>query len=412
MSDARSPRRPARLAQALFAAVLVVWFAAPVASRQKAPAKTESKTERQKELTDLRSRMDKLRAEVSSAESQRGEAADALKTSERAISDANRNLFELAAAQKELGAEQKRITEQTTQARAQVELQRQRLAQLLVHQYQHGSSDALQLYFEGRNLAEAERQARYLDYVSRERRAMMDRLKVSLGDLAQLEQSLTAKQQELASNESEQRAARQKLETERKTRRKVLNDLAGDITKGRREIGKLKRDEDRLSRLIEQLGRALKSVPPASGAKPGQSVEQAADPSLAGLEFASVKGKLRLPVKGELISRFGSPREGISSKGLFIRTQTGQPIHVVADGRVVYVDWMRGLGNVVIVDHGKSYISIYGNTESVLKQVGDRVKSGDAVASAGDSGGAGESGVYFELRFQGQPFDPMRWVKR
>lgn len=384
------------------------------ADKPAAAARADNRSERQKELEALRSRMERLKADVHAAESQRSEASDALRASEKAISEANRTLHDLATAQRELAAELKATAEQAEQVKAQAEQQRQRLGELLVHQYQYGTSDGLRLYLEGKSLAEAERQARYLEYVSRERLTLIQRFRQSMDTLAQLEQDLRTKQEALESNLASQRQARNSLESERTQKKKVLAGLAGDIAKSRKEIGRLKRDEDRLSKVIEQLGRILKPAAPARPAAPtsGPRVEQEADPSLSGLAFASLKGKLRLPARGELFSRFGAPREGFSSKGLFIRATPGQPVRVVGDGRVVFVDWMRSLGNFVVVDHGKDYLSIYGNVESVLKQVGDRVKSGESIATTGDSGGVGESGVYFQLNHQGQPFDPMRWVKR
>lgn len=382
-------------------------------SAKDSPAKADGKAARQRELEELRARMDTLRKDVNAAESQRAEAADALRASERAISEANRNLHELAESQRALAAELADTQSRAVRAREDVALQRRRLADLLVHQYQYGTSDGFRLLLEGKDLAETERQTRYLEYISRERLSAIARLKSGLEALSVLEAELRSKQSALETNEAEQKAARTLLESERSQRRKVLNNLAGDIAKGRREIGKLKRDEDRVSKLIEQLSRLIRPPAPRQpGAPPGQAIDQAADDSLAGQAFAGLKGKLRLPTKGELISRFGSAREGFSAKGVFIRAAGGQPVRAVADGQVVYADWMRGLGNFVIVDHGKSYLSLYGNAESVLKQVGDRVKSGDVLASAGDSGGAGESGVYFELRHQGQPFDPLKWIRR
>ena len=121
-----------------------------------------------------------------------------------------------------------------------------------------------------------------------------------------------------------------------------------------------------------------------------------------------------MPARGELKGRFGNPREdgGVTWKGLFIRAEVGQTVKAVADGRVVYADWLRGFGNLLIVDHGGGYMSLYGNNESLLKQVGDKTQSGETVASVGSTGGALESGVYFELRHEGKPFDPMKWVGR
>jgi septal ring factor EnvC (AmiA/AmiB activator) len=128
--------------------------------------------------------------------------------------------------------------------------------------------------------------------------------------------------------------------------------------------------------------------------------------------FAALKGKLRLPTRGELINRFGTPRSdsGLSWKGLFIRSVSGQEVRAVAAGRVVFAEWIRGFGNLMIIDHGQSYLTIYGNNEALLKQVGDAVGTGDAVATVGNSGGNPDSGLYFEIRYQGKAFDPLRWV--
>ncbi len=110
-------------------------------------------------------------------------------------------------------------------------------------------------------------------------------------------------------------------------------------------------------------------------------------------------------------NRFGSARqEGSTWKGLFIRAVTGGEVKAIAGGRVVFAEWMRGFGNLLIVDHGSGYLSIYGNNDSLLKQVGEPVHGGDSIASVGNSGGNPESGLYFELRHQGQPLDPLKWV--
>ncbi|MES2115994.1 MAG: peptidoglycan DD-metalloendopeptidase family protein [Pseudomonadota bacterium] len=128
--------------------------------------------------------------------------------------------------------------------------------------------------------------------------------------------------------------------------------------------------------------------------------------------FEAMKGQLRAPVAGKLAARFGAKRgDGPSWKGVFIRAAEGTDIRAIAGGRVVFAEWLRGFGNLIIVDHGGQYMSIYGNNQSLLKRAGDIVKGGDAIASAGNSGGNEESGLYFELRHQGRPFDPAGWVR-
>lgn len=157
---------------------------------------------------------------------------------------------------------------------------------------------------------------------------------------------------------------------------------------------------------------AIKPAPVENTAPPARAADIALAPAAPAGAFAALKGQLRSPVSGKIANKFGSKRgDGPSWKGVFIRTGEGADVHAVAGGRVVFADWLRGFGNLIIVDHGGQYMSIYGNNQSLLKRAGDIVKPGDAIASAGNSGGNEESGLYFELRHQGAAFDPAGWVK-
>ena len=145
---------------------------------------------------------------------------------------------------------------------------------------------------------------------------------------------------------------------------------------------------------------------------PARPADIALAPAAPAGAFASLKGKMGSPVSGQVAAKFGSKRgQGPSWKGVFIRAAEGADVRAVAGGRVVFAEWLRGFGNLIIVDHGGQYMSIYGNNQSLLKRAGDIVKSGDPIASAGNSGGNEESGLYFELRHQGTAFDPAGWVK-
>ena len=128
-------------------------------------------------------------------------------------------------------------------------------------------------------------------------------------------------------------------------------------------------------------------------------------------DFEALRGQLRLPVKGDLVARFGAKRgDGPAWKGIFIKTEEGAEVKAVAGGRVVFAEWLRGFGNLIIVDHGNQYMTIYGNNQAVLKHAGDVVKTGEVIANAGNSGGNEQSGLYFEMRHQGRAFDPLGWV--
>ena len=378
--------------------------------------------DKKQDLEQLRERIEQLQRDLVKSEESRSEVADALRTSEKAISEVNRNLLRLGRSQAMLNQSLKGLARRISANRADSAQQKELLERLVRHRYMHGNTDGLRLMLEGRDASEAERQTRYLAYISRARAGMIARLAANGTELAELQTATQAQQQELAANAEDQKKARAALQSERATRQKVFNKIKNDISKGRREIGRLKRDEDRLSKLIDQLARTIakrrqdRTEDRKSGSTVGKGevIDNIADAALAGKVFQTLKGKLKLPVRGELQGRFGSPREegGVTWKGLFIKSDHGREVHVVADGQVVYADWLRGYGNLLVIDHGGGFMSLYGNNESLLKQVGDSVQSGETVASVGSTGGALESGVYFELRHEGKPFDPMKWVGR
>ena len=153
--------------------------------------------------------------------------------------------------------------------------------------------------------------------------------------------------------------------------------------------------------------------PPVPDAPPERAVarnDAVPDASLSG-NFERLRGRLRLPVKGEVVGRFGTARgEGGVWRGVFLRAGEGAQVRAVARGEVVFANWLRGFGNLIIVDHGGEYLSIYGNNQTLFKQVGDQISAGDVVAGVGATGGQTESGLYFELRHRGKPMDPLQWV--
>ena len=161
---------------------------------------------------------------------------------------------------------------------------------------------------------------------------------------------------------------------------------------------------------------AAKPVEPTpSVARPDPAAARPADIALAPMisdgTFASLRGQMRSPVAGTVTAKFGAKREGVTWKGVFIKAAQGAEVHAVAAGRVVHAAWQRGFGNLIVVAHGTEYLSVYANNESLLKRVGDAVKAGDPIASAGNTGGKEESGLYFEIRQQGKAVDPASWIK-
>ena len=366
------------------------------------------------ELRELRARIDRLQKDLSAAEKTRGGAAEELKESEKAVSEAHRALFELARERRSIEAELESLARKEREVRESVSGQQALAERLLRLQHRQGAADRLRLALEGRDAASVARHMAYYGYIQKARAAVIVDLREKASRVQELDREARERRDALAANEGEQAKEARVLEKERAARAAAVQRLAADIEKSRKEIGRLKRDETRLSRLVEEITRALAAKPPPKASPPqaGRKVDRVADASLSAKPFDTLKGRLRLPVKGELLNTFGAPRDetGVQWKGLFIRSTTGETVHAIADGRVVYADWLRGFGNLLILDHGGGYMSLYANNEGLVRQVGDSVRSGDAVAQVGSSGGHAESGLYFELRRDGKPFDPMKWI--
>ncbi len=370
-----------------------------------APAQGANKAAPKKELTELRARIDQLKHEIESAEENKADVLDGLKQSEQSISHINRGLHELAQERQDAGAALNDAQQQSNQTRARIHSQQALLSKLLYQQYVNGSQDAMRLVLSLQNPNDIARQVEYYGYLSRSRVTLIAGLRSNLKDAEAAESVVREKHSELAQIQSQQLSEKRALLKEANTRKTTLNKLERQIAERRQQVAQLERDEKRLTRLVERLARVL---PPKPKVKSGSR------PAPASGGFTQLKGHLKLPVAGELSNRFGSRRAdtGTAWKGLFIRASTGSPVKALGPGQVVFADWLRGFGNLIIIDHGDGYMSLYGNNEAVLKREGESVAAGDTIASVGNSGGNPESGLYFEVRYHSVPVDPLQWVGR
>ncbi|MDZ4201686.1 MAG: peptidoglycan DD-metalloendopeptidase family protein [Gallionella sp.] len=364
--------------------------------------------DKQEELENLRQRISAMQREMDKTHESKSEASDALRESERAISDSNRKLSQLAALQRTADRRLGELQSQQRQLGSNLTGQQDKLGKLLYQQYIGGKQEYLKLLLNNQNPNQTARELHYYQYVARRRTTQLATLRDALAELNVVSLAARAQRAEIETLRSEQSAQRKTLEKEQRARQQVLSKLSQQLRQQRREINRLQRDESRLSQLVDRLTKML--------AQPKSRTlfrsDRLPDNRFDGKPFDQLRGKLSFPVKGELLNRFGTPRPDstVLWKGLFLRTSSGQSVKSIAAGRVVFADWLRGFGNLLIVDHGKGYMSLYGNNETLYKQVGEVLKGGDTIAAVGNSGGNEESGLYFELRHQSKPLDPMKWL--
>lgn len=379
------------------------------------------------QLRALQQRMEALRDELNQSESAHREARDELHSSEKAISDATRTLRDISDRRKAVEAGLADTRREVAAGEAQLRTQQDQLARLLRGHQRAGEADALRHLLSGTDPNQSARDLHYLRGLSKSQLSMMDAHRATLARQRELLAAQDAQLEELRTLEDGRERERRTLQAEHDVRRKVLDRIAGQLRSERKELAQLKRDEARLGRLVESLSRRSVRTParpatpagedspvsatPPRGREASGPVVQSVPVDHGGVAFTKLRGRLPWPASGELARRFGAQGAdgGTPLRGIFIRAASGD-VKAVAAGTVVFADWLRGFGNLVIVDHGDHYLSIYGNNEAVLKTVGSTVRAGEVIASVGASGGASESGLYFELRHQGQALDPLKWV--
>ena len=350
----------------------------------------------QDDLEKLRKRISALQQDFDKSSESRAEAADNLRESERAISNSNRRLHELAQQQQSANRELSQLQQRASAIDRELQGQQAMLGRLLYQQYMDGGEqEYLKLLLNNDDPNQVARELRYYEYIARNRAATLQSLRNGRARLQAVTDQARKKSDEIASLQAEERDQRQLLERDKHAHQLMLNKISQQMKQQRREIGHLQRNESRLSQLVEKLAHVLP------------------DTQTDSVAFKSLRGKLALPVKGRVTNKFGArrPESTMPWTGWFLRTSPSQPVKAVAAGRVVYADWLRGFGNLLIIDHGQGYMSLYGNNETLYKQVGDSLRGGDLIATVGSSGGNTDSGLYFELRFEGKPFDPGKWVR-
>ena len=363
---------------------------------------------KQEELENLRKRISTMQREMDKTSESKSEASDALRDSERDISNANRKLKELVTQQQGVNQTLNSLQTQQQHLNSRIADQQILLGKLLYQQYLGGQQEYFKLILGNQDPNQVARDLQYYQYIARHRAIWLATLRSDLASLAVVSQSTREQLAELSTLRAEQAAQKKSLEKSKADRQRTLGKISKQLRTQRREIHRMQRNENRLAELVEKLTKML-SQPSSNTLLRNENLP---DNRFDGSPFEELKGKLTLPVRGEITNRFNTPRPDstVLWKGLFVRTSTGQTVKAIASGQVVFADWLRGFGNLLIIDHGKGYMSLYGNNETLYKQVGDVLRGGDTIATVGNSGGNVDFGLYFELRHKSKPLDPMQWL--
>ena len=410
---------------ALSAAVLAVVAAAS------APAQTSRETERK--LERVRSELKSIAQERRKLEGERGAASRQLRDADEKVGRTSRSLADTEAAMRKEAAALAELQQRRDTLTAQRDRQRGQLTDLVRAAYQQGEDAPLKVLLSQDRVADANRLLAYHRYVQRDQARRIDTLTSDLASLDEVEREIATRSAELDTARTRQRGEVAQLEKDRKTRASLVADLDERYQDRAAKEKALGQDARSLETLLKNLraaaaraeaerrAAARRAAAEAAAAKKRENAGSGgrtprdnapARPIVASAPPLKVGG-LGWPVSGSLLARYGGRMpDGRTSTGVLIGAPAGTTVTAVADGTVVFSEWMTGYGLILILDHGNGYMSLYAHNDSLLKDSGDRVKRGDAVARVGTSGGQGQAALYFELRRNGQPVDPASWLQR
>jgi len=295
-------------------------------------------------------------------------------------------------------------------------LKRKKLqSEILYQSYIKPKPGYLQLFLEGINPNEVSRQINYIGFLTKAQNENILELNKIRENISSTKKSTKKILKNVTQLRKKKEKNAKKLEKRKKAKKITLSKISKKLKSQKSKKQKLQQDEKKLSNLVKNLMLKLKAEEKKRRVEKKEITDKKkiVDIEAYKINFAKLKKKLKLPIKGKIIHKYNSKRRdtGTRWKGLFIKAKEGSNVTSVASGQVVFSDWLRGFGNIIIIDHGKSYMSLYGNNDSLLKQKGEYIKGGDVIALSGNSGGNKNNGLYYELRHNGKPFNPLKWTK-
>ena len=407
-------------------ALLFACLLSPVMADQRAETQQQLDAA-QKDVAELKKLLEAIQKEKSGVqgelkktESEMGQLEKQVKGLQQELNKSNEEL-------KRLDTEKKKLQ--------QSRLEQQRLIGIQARAaYQGGQQEYLKLLLNQQNPEKFSRTLTYYDYLSQARLEQLATFNETLRQLANVEQDIANQQNQLNEQKRALDGRREQLAEARKERQLALAKLNKDLSARDQKLKARQQEQAQLGNVLKTIEATLarQAREAAEARKLALAAEQArlkddkASPGANGPlvsssgatyggNFASARGKLPWPVNGRLAARFGSARGGDERTkwdGVLISAGAGSQVHAVHGGRVVFADWLRGAGLLVILDHGNGYLSLYGHNQSLLKDAGQIVKAGEAIATVGTSGGQNTPALYFAIRQQGRPSDPAQWCRR
>jgi len=348
------------------------------------------------DLRKVQSDITELQQAIRAETTRRDSLAARLRDAELTVTGARHRLDQLRRQRLESTRRRAELREQRADAEKALTTERTALAGQLRAAYTIGRDEQLKLLLNQQDPAQLGRMYAYYGYFGRARAARITSIRTQLEKIIELDQALAAEEARLARLEEDARGQLDTMQRGRQDRASVVKELDQQLKNRKVTLARLKRDESTLEGLLADLRRVLKEFP-VNSEEP----------------FEKLKGRLAWPVLGRLAADFGQRRSaGLKWNGVLLATERGSQVRALYFGRVIYADWLPGMGLLTILEHSGGYLSLYGHNQQLYKAVGDWVSPGDVIATAGDSGGRSQTELYFEIRKGTTPLNPHQWIKR
>jgi septal ring factor EnvC (AmiA/AmiB activator) len=362
-----------------------------------AQASSPDPIEVQQKLEALETEIAKFRELLESTEGQKSSLEQNLENNEKKISEILNNIRLL---QNDLKKTQQNLSSLGDQQNDLVDSQREQqslISSQIRASYELGNQPYVKVMLNQQDPNQISRMLAYYDHFNKARINQIETYEATIQDLAVVEGEILIENQQLKQRQLKLQSQEAGLRSAQQEKRKTLAGLNTEIKKTGSEIKLKLADREQLEAILSRITVGVASIPSPKQSKP----------------FLSVKGKMLLPVAGKVSHRFGTRRSDGKQKwnGVFIDAAEGDPIYSIHYGRVVFSDWLRGFGLLLIINHGEGYMSLYGHNQVLYRQTGDWVAAGDLIANVGNSGGQSKSGLYFEIRNAGKPSNPQQWCQ-
>ena len=374
---------------------LIILFLAllPVISAQAEQSGSQGEIEAR--LKALEKEISNYKETLDSTEGQKSVVEATLERNEQRI---NKLINEIDTIEKELDTTNDKVSSLTERQKELLTVKSEQqyyIEQQVRAAYEIGSQEYLKVLLNQEDPNEIARMLTYYDYFNQARSRQIESYNLTLLDLDRVTQELAEETVVLESQRRDLGAQQKSLASVQKEKQMTLKALISQISTTGSALSKLEQNRGRLEQLLDKLEESLANLDAPRSAQP----------------FAGMQGKLQLPVEGRISHRFGNQRNQgkLRWHGIFIDAAEGESVYAVHYGRVVFSDWLRGFGLLMIISHGEGYMSLYGHNQALFRETGDWVSAGEVIAAVGDSGGQDKTGLYFEIRIDGKPSNPQNW---